>query len=101
MLDHNRTPRLTRHARVRCKEMGISTKVAKAIYRHPAVCRVTNDRPATDDLYLVTSDLHPVYAIVVTDGPSGPTVVTVVFRTAQTYVRDGSTYRIEKRQGGV
>lgn len=33
----SRTPRLTDHARQRCREMGIRTKVAKAIVRHADV----------------------------------------------------------------
>lgn len=103
MLDHNRTPRMSRHALERCKEMGIPAKAAKAIFRNPAVVRPSakGHPDKGHPVYIVTSDLSPLYAIVVADEPGRALVLTVVFRTSATYVRDGATYRVEKRQGGV
>lgn len=100
-MDHNLTPRLTRHALARCQEMGIRTKVAKAIYRTPAIVRPAAT-PGGLHLHqyprsMVTSDRWPAYAIVVEDRPTGPWVVTVVFRTQETYTRQGTTYSVQEK----
>lgn len=75
------------HARERCAEMGISTKVAKAIVRNPAVTRPGN--PGTGAV-VVTSDRHPEYAVVL--DTETDVVVTVLFRTHVEYDRCGSTF---------
>jgi hypothetical protein len=91
MLDHSLTPRMTRHALERCQEMGIPARLAKGIYRRPAVVR-----PAPKDGrdgWIVVSDLFPDYAVVVFLGRDGyPTIATVVFRTTEDYARKGTTY---------
>ncbi len=85
-------PTISEHARARCAEMGISTKVAKAIAKNPTLTYSGN--PGTDcRVYL--SEAHPEYAVVVGPPPSGsdrPVVVTVLFRTEDDYVRAGATY---------
>lgn len=98
MLDHTRTPRMTRHALERCKEMGIPAKAAKAIYRHPAVVRPSaNGHPDKGHpVYMVTSDLSPLYAVVVADEPGRAVVLTVAFRTTETYTRQGTTYQTKE-----
>lgn len=93
-MDHTITPRMTRHALDRCHEMGLQAKVAKAIFRTPAIVRPATRRgePSRFPRCMVTSDRFPGYAIVVEDRPTGPWVVTVVFRTTETYDRQGTTY---------
>jgi len=91
------TPTLTHHARERCKEMGISTKVAKRIWQHRTMTRQVWARRL-----IVTSTTEPDYAIVVVepqdwvggDVPTVPVVVTVLFAVEEEYVREGSTYRV-------
>lgn len=85
------TPILTGHARDRCAEMGISTKVAKAILRHADV-----RRPAVPGLdgRIATYRLHPDYAVVYVDAVNDdrPIILTVLFKTSGAYVRAGVTY---------
>lgn len=81
------TPRMSEHARQRCRDMGISTKVAKRIVQHPAITHC-----AKEGRVLVTSDKHPEYAVVY--APSDPPViVTVLFNTQVRYERQGATWR--------
>jgi hypothetical protein len=86
------TPQLSEHARERCAQMGITTKVAKRIWKTRTLIR-----GAREGCLLVTSTEVPEYAIVVDEngwlgGP--PVVVTVLFRCYEEYVRDGETYRV-------
>lgn len=90
MNDYQPTPRLTDHAKDRCAEMGISTKVAKQIVRHPSVVRPGK---AETGCRVVTSDRHPRYAVVL--GPEeDPVIVTVLFNTPDFYKRNGATYEV-------
>lgn len=83
------TPRLTDHARARCAEMGISTKVAKAIVRHADIRRPAKpDEPGI----AATSRRHPDYAVVYVERADGPVIVTVLFNTREFYARAGTTY---------
>jgi hypothetical protein len=87
MSDYLPTPRLSDHARQRCAEMGISTKVAKAIVRHWSV---TRDVAAANEYgggkrVIVTSDLHPDYDVVLV--PEQNLIVTVGYRDADRYHR--------------
>lgn len=84
------TPILTPHARARCAEMGISTKVAKAIVRHADIVR-----PGYDGKFMSVSDLHPKYAVVHTN-ETPPVIVSVVFRTYEHYDRAGDTWTPSK-----
>jgi len=94
-MNHDQTPKMTRHALERCQEMGIPARLAKGIFRRPAVVRPANQagRPTRWDRYMVTSDLFPDYAVVVEDRDGVVWVVTVVFRTTEVYDRDGHTFR--------
>jgi hypothetical protein len=84
------TPRLTAHARARCAEMGVPTKVAKRIVQHADIVRPGNR--GTGCLVSVSDD-YPDYIVVHTDPADGPVeIVTVSFRTGGTYIRDGATY---------
>lgn len=92
------TPILSDHARERCAEMQISTKVAKAIYRHADVIRP--GRPAIrDDIprQIAHSDLYPDYTVVFVETSEGPVIITVLFKTQDFYVRDGATFIPKKK----
>lgn len=94
-----KTPRLLPHARERCAEMGISTKVAKAIVKAPAMTYC--GKPGTDSRVAVSDDI-PEYAVVFYPETEAlpPIIVTVVFRTPDDYVRDGETYIPIPRKSG-
>lgn len=94
-MDHNLTPRMTRHALDRCKEMGIPARLAKAIWRK---ADTTYPSPKDGrDAVVAFSSLFPGYAVVVAEGRDGrPTVLTVVFRTTETYDRRGGTFAPRK-----
>lgn len=81
------TPRLTHHARQRCAEMGIGTRVAKRIVQQ-ADCR----RPSRDGATVATCEAYPEYAVVFEAGEPN-VIITVVFRTTEAYVREGATFR--------
>lgn len=78
--------------------MGISTKIAKRIWRTQTMSRPVWS-PRADQRMLVTSTEQPRYALVVCMNPQGkaagrPLVVSVVFNCDQVYVREGETYRV-------
>jgi hypothetical protein len=84
------TPVLSRHARQRCLEMGISTKVAKRIVQRPNLRRPGN--PGTGTV-VATSYEHPGYAVVFVHPPEqAPLVVTVLFDTREFTARAGRTF---------
>lgn len=82
------TPRLSRHARERCAEMGISTKVAKAIVRTMS-CSYPG-RAGTDTTVML-SDAIPEYGVVV--GNDTGIIVTVIFNAPDFGERAGATYK--------
>lgn len=87
------TPVLTQHARERCAEMGIRTRVVKQIWRHRTLTWPLRDQDRT----VVTSDEQPRYALVVDEHCEPPVVVTVLFNNTETYVREGETFRVVER----
>lgn len=94
MSDHPETPVLSRHARQRCAEMGISTKVAKAIHRTRDLTYPGSPTTAEPALVAFSED-HPGYAIVYIPRAASPDViVTVVFREEGDYIRQGETYEL-------
>ena len=86
------TPVLTRHARERCAEMGISTKVAKRIVQHARVTyRGTNAHGGNSRVALCCD--YPDYAVVFAEGDDGKAVIiTVVFNTPGRYERQGDHF---------
>lgn len=73
----NQTPVMSAHALDRCREMNISTKVAKRIWRNPSVTRP--DAPGGSHRLAVWSTVEPDYAIIVDpDTPDGKAVVITV-----------------------
>lgn len=81
---------MTNHARQRCAEMKISTKVAKRIVQHADV--IYPGAPSHHNgacIYLWAGE--PLYAVCAI--PSDPPLVlSVLFHTAVAYERDGATY---------
>lgn len=81
---------MSRHARQRCEEMGISTKVAKRIIQRPNLRRPGN--PGTEAV-VATSYEYPGYAVVFVEPPEQPAlVVTVLFDTREFSARAGKTF---------
>jgi hypothetical protein len=80
------TPRMTKHARERCVEMGISTKVAKAIVRN--VDMTYSGSPKHDnDAMLAYCDQHPDHVVVFAMDEDVPVILTVLPRTNEYYQR--------------
>lgn len=78
------TPRMSHHARLRCEQMGLSTKVAKSIVRDHDVAwmNAEGETVATSDRY---PDVTVAYVAAVDGGY--PVVMTVLPRTQDTYRR--------------
>lgn len=86
----NQTPTLTAHARRRCVEMEISTKVAKFIVKNADL-----RYPSQLEAMIAVCDEYPKYAVVyMPEQP--PLIITVVFRSYDNYDRDGSNYILRK-----
>lgn len=81
------TPRLTDHARDRCVEMGISTKVAKVIFRHAVIRRPGN---SGSECMVAVSDVYPDYAVVYFMADNGPVIATVLYRDPDVTSRPGA-----------
>ena len=83
------TYRMSRHARDRCAEMGISTKVAKRIARE-ADLTYSGDPRHGDGAVVAMCSAVPEYAVVL--DRESRVIVTVLFRTDEQYVRSGASY---------
>lgn len=80
--------RISHHAAQRCEEMQVPRAVVDQI-----VCEPSITRPAKRGCFMATSDRHPDYAVVYEQPePDLRVIVTVVFRTCEVYVRQGTTY---------
>lgn len=86
------TPVMSHHARQRCVEMGISTKVAKRIVQTSYLTYAGRPgSPPGTKVHL--SHEHSEYAAVTAPSDEGGEVVlTVLFRTQEEYVRNGTTF---------
>lgn len=86
------TPVLTQHARERCAEMGISTKVAKRIVQGARTIYPGRNTHGGNSTVALCPD-YPEYAVVfAVEGDLPPVIVTVLFNTPDRYVRAGETY---------
>lgn len=74
------TARISEHARERCAQMGVSTKIAKRMVREHTCSWTT-----ASGRVVATSDLYPDLTVVYEPQPL--VVVTVLYRTQDTYVR--------------
>lgn len=79
------TPIITPHARDRCAEMGVSTKVAKRIVREPSTTRP--DPQGHPRRRFVWSAVEPDYAVVVDVESAPPVVCTVLYYTSEPFTR--------------
>lgn len=86
------TPKISDHARERCAEMGISTKVAKQIVKNPSLTRPGH---TVETRRFVTSTLHPDYAVIYDEATNE--VVTVLFYCTERYIRRGESFEIKGR----
>lgn len=84
------TPRMSIHARERCAEMGISTKVAKRIVQRPDLTRPGSTKPGEDGRLIAVADAYPEYAVVF--DPVDLVIVSVLFRTEVEYTREGDHF---------
>jgi len=95
--DYEVTPVMSHHTRERCAEMGISTKVAKRIWR---TRMLTRPAAGPGERIMVLSPEHPEYAVIIALHPDPPVqddrplVVSIVFNCDEEYVRDGATFRL-------
>lgn len=88
------TPRLSEHARLRCAQMGVPTKTVKRIVANPDL---TYDSHGC--YQVATAALDPRLRVVYRCGETAPLIVTVLWRTQDTYTRpDG---RPEPAQEGL
>lgn len=80
------TPRLTAHARLRCQQMGVSTRKVKEILRNPSTIYPGPTKHGEN--YVALSALHTDLAVAfkVIDGI--PTALTVLWHRAEEYVRE-------------
>lgn len=93
------TPVMTRHARDRCAEMGISTKVAKLIHRTRDATYPGSVTKTGEQSYIAMSDHEPDYVIAYLPKDHGPDVIlTVLFKTTELYERAGETYIMRSDQ---
>lgn len=84
-------PKMTEHARQRCAEMGISTKVAKRMVKNPSVTHTT--KKGDGDRIICTSDEYPLYVVVYSVGRDGNIwIITVLFNTQIRYKREGASW---------
>jgi hypothetical protein len=83
---------MTKHARERCEEMKISTKVAKAIIRNAEVTYAAKCRDGNKAMIALWSG-EPRYAVVFNpDQDTSPVVLTVIFNSPDYYERAGDTF---------
>lgn len=86
------TVRISYHARDRCREMGITTKVPKRIVRTPTLTRP--DPRHNPDRRFIWSEVEPKYAVIVDVEVNPPMVCTVLY-----YTPDAPFVRPEARSG--
>lgn len=87
-----KTAVLTRHARERCEEMKIGTKVAKHIVAHAEVRYAVKCKDGNKAMMALWTG-QPKYAVVFDTREDGtPVVVTVIFNAPDYYERAGDTY---------
>jgi hypothetical protein len=78
LYDRSLTPRMTEHARQRCQEMGVRTKIAKAIVR--TAHTVYQGHPKHGENWIAKSQQHPEYAVAfILDENGHPVICTVLY----------------------
>lgn len=84
------TPQMTNHARERCAEMKISTKVAKRIVRLADTCYPGHFTSKGELAWMCQYNGEPRYTVVTSEKKDW--VLTVLFRTEASYTRNGDTF---------
>lgn len=81
------TPVLTKHAKLRCLQMGVSTKRAKHVVRYPDIVYVAP--PKYPGCWLAVADSDPDIAVAFTrdEGCDRPVILTVLSRGVDFFVR--------------
>jgi hypothetical protein len=77
LYDRSLTPRMTEHARQRCCEMGVRTKIAKAIVR--TAHTVYQGHPKHGENWIAKSERHPEYAVAFIIEDGHPVICTVLY----------------------
>jgi hypothetical protein len=83
--------KLSEHARERCREMGVRTKVVKRIVRNHKLSWRTEYREGCSRRVVAVSSEYPNLAVVYASEVYPPVVVTVLWRTQERY--DRATYQ--------
>lgn len=91
-MSHKNTPKLTMHARVRCIELGISTKRAKRVVQTRSSTYPSNLGHDNNGL-VVHSASDPEIAVVW--DPDTDHILTVLPRTSETYVRTPTGFEVK------
>lgn len=85
----------TSHAIDRCREMGVDLSVVADIVRWPSLTYSSGQRKGQRGACTTAvSDRHPDYAVVFQSDAEVVRIVTVTFRTAEDYDRNGTTYSV-------
>lgn len=87
----HQTPRLTRHARQRCSELGVSTKKAKAVVRNRISTYPGNPAHGNNGLVVMSDD--PEIAVIWDPGTNH--ILTVLPRVQDPYVRTPTGYEVK------
>jgi hypothetical protein len=84
---------MSNHARQRCREMKISTKIAKRVVQTASLVTTASSWRG-EAVYIATSTEHPDYVVTYADQGDGlPFIITTVLPRGEVYYRaeDGST----------
>ena len=88
---HHETPRLSMHARLRCLEMGISTKRAKSVVRNRVSTYPGNPVHGNNGRMVMSADPD----IAVVWDPETNHILTVLPRVQERYVRTPTGFEVK------
>jgi hypothetical protein len=90
-MTHHETPRMTVHARVRCLEMGISTKRAKRVVQNRTGTYPGNPKDGNNTRMVLSADPD----IAVVWAPDTNYILTVLPRVQENYVRTPNGFEVK------
>lgn len=91
------TPVLTDHARQRCAEMGISTKVAKRVVQHPSmVYPAPLSHPP--DRWMMHGHKHPEFLVITNHDRTE--IITVLWKSEENLSREEGNRMAREARGG-
>ena len=85
------TPRMSSHARERCKEMGIPTKRAKRIVQQPSAAYRGGDEQGRS---VILISVDPDFAVVYSKNHN--VIITVLYRDEAMYLQKGSPIKVKE-----